>query len=626
MVAFCLSCFSNETQSGIIRIAQKISREHNCKVVFFSTLSDFYNDGVVDRGERKVFDVISVERFDAIILISESFKKDEEQTALAKRAHKAGIPVVAVDKRIEHCINLRYDYQKAFREVMQHMVEYHGYRTINFMGGARGNLYSDERLQMYQEVLEEHGIPFEEDRVFDGGFWEAPTREAMDQMLSSGKPMPRAIVCANDAMALAVIEYLQEHGYRVPEDVAISGFDGITMGSYNRPGLTTVEYDYDKMISTIFEIIAKTDTTEESGETIFIDNHLHMRGSCGCSEMNPVHMTTEFVRLRHRFIEETRFHGYMNAMVANLGNEKDLDKVITSVADYIQDMKYKTFWFCMNEDFYNYMASMNRTATEWVCENRAYANNIQVLRYDAQEGVSMVGKIPFHDLLPDLHKELESNDSLMVVPIHAHERTVGYEAVIFEEGNFTYSLFATFIINIRYLVEMQINRTRMSDLYLKDSLSNLYNRNAFNNIIHKVMERDVDRKMAVIGMDMDNLKKINDTFGHAEGDVALISLSEVVESIISADEIAARVGGDEFIIAFTGEEVKKRADEIVREIKEKLERYNRSSRKPYPLVASIGAYTNEIRGHSLDYFLERADDLMYKEKYRNRKEKGDMRT
>ena len=229
VVAFFVSCFAGDETARLIRLAHKMSKEYGCKLVFFSTISDFYYDDVNDIGEKKIFDAVSVERFDAIVLMSESFKVDDDMKQMVERAIQADVPVLAVDKYMEGCINLRYDYGDSFKEVVRHMIEFHGYRDVYFLGGEKGNSYSDEREKAFREVLEENGIPFEEDRVYYGGFWDEPTLVAMEEMMSSPRPMPRAIICANDAMALAAITFLKEHDYRIPEDVAVSGFDGIVM-------------------------------------------------------------------------------------------------------------------------------------------------------------------------------------------------------------------------------------------------------------------------------------------------------------------------------------------------------------------------------------------------------------
>lgn len=624
-VAFCLSCFSDDEQTRLIQAAQKKSKEHNCKVVFFSTLSDFYYDDINDRGEKKIFDAISVERFDAIVLMSESFKRDEDQKVLVERARAAGIPVLAVDKRLEHCINLRFGYGDSFREVVKHMVEFHGYRTVNFMAGFEGNVYSDERLQVYREVLQENGIPVEEERIYYGGFWEEPTREAMEKMFASPLPMARAIICANDSMALAVCRCLREKGYRVPEDVAVSGFDGITMERYSRPRLTTAKYNYEKMITTIFEIIDRDIPAGRLENPVTVYNKMQIGGSCGCEEVEPIDAGAELVRMKNQLYLEARFHEFMNYMVANLGNEEDIRNVVNSVHGNMKLMAYKKFWFCVNENFVHYMMSVNRASAEWIPANRTYTDQLKVIYYDGEKGAGIGDYMSFGDIVPGLPEILDAGDCLMVVPVHLKGETLGYGAVLFDEDRFTYTLFASFLVNFRYLLEMQKNRVRLADVYMKDSLSGLYNRNGFYDLILKVMDRDADKDLAVISLDMDRLKMVNDTYGHAEGDVALQHIAKIVESTIEGNEIGARIGGDEFLIAFSGKEVEERAEQIVKIIRQTLERYNLVSGKRYKLQASIGAYTNRISGHTLDHFLKKADDLMYADKYLHRKEKGDIR-
>ena len=132
------------------------------------------------------------------------------------------------------------------------------------------------------------------------------------------------------------------------------------------------------------------------------------------------------------------------------------------------------------------------------------------------------------------------------------------------------------------------------------------------------MDTSSDMDMTIISLDMDGLKHINDTFGHAEGDAALKALGNIMRSSI-CHEIAARIGGDEFLIAFVGQDIEDRAEEIVRSIKAGIRSYNAESTKPYELHASIGSYTNRLRNHSLDHFLKQADDLMYARKYIHKK-------
>ncbi|MBQ9142287.1 MAG: diguanylate cyclase [Lachnospiraceae bacterium] len=91
------------------------------------------------------------------------------------------------------------------------------------------------------------------------------------------------------------------------------------------------------------------------------------------------------------------------------------------------------------------------------------------------------------------------------------------------------------------------------------------------------------------------------------------------------NEIAARIGGDEFLIAFTGDDNEERSNQIKELIIQGLAAYNQNSTKPYVLQASLGAFTDNIHKHSLDYFLRKADEKMYVVKSQHKRETGDLR-
>lgn len=623
VVAFCVSSFYGDETARLICTAQKMSRMYGCKLVFFSTISDFYFDNTNDIGEKKIFDAVSVERFDAIILLSESFKQDEDMKKMVERAIKADVPVIAVDKYMENCINLRYDYGDSFREVVRHMVEFHGYREVNFIGGTKGNSYSDEREKVYREVLEENGIPFEEDRVYYGQFWEEPTQRAMEQMMNSGKPMPRAIICANDSMALATVTFLKEHGYRVPEDVAVSGFDGIILEKYHRPRLTTSITNYTGMLQKAFELIKNKTSPAQEQEVIKIYNQIQIGSSCGCNELLPIDPGVEMVNLKNQLYMEGRFNDFMNQMVSNQSGEDDWQKAISKVPHYLYLMDYKHIWICVNDGFYRYLTSLNYQKSK-VNARTVFSDNLWISHFSSEEKKVRNAAVNFGNIIPELSRCLDEEEALMVVPMHLKGDVVGYSVVQFDPEIFRFTMFSSFVVNCRYLLEAQKNRRRLLDMFLKDSLSHLYNRNGFYDLIEKILKRDFDKELAMISIDMDHLKMINDTYGHSEGDTALRQVANAMASVTNEDELCARIGGDEFLIAFSGKDVEDRAESIKMELVMALREYNEASRKPYPLQVSIGVYCNRIKGHSLDHFLKKADDLMYANKYLHRKENCDI--
>lgn len=621
VVAYLVSCFAGDETARQIRMAHKMSKEYGCKLVFFSTISDFYYNDVNDAGEKKVFDAISVERFDAIILMSESFKMDEDMKRMVDRAVQAGVPVLAVDKYMENCINLRYDYGDSFKQVVSHLVEIHGYRDVNFLSGIKGNPYSEEREKAYREVLEENGIPFEEDRIYYGGFWEEPTRITMEEMINSPRPMPRAIICANDAMALEAVRFLKAHDYRVPEDVAVSGFDGIVMEKYHRPRLTTSITNYDGMLSTIFEIITKEIPKSELDDTVKIYNKIQIGSSCGCSELYPIDLGMEMVNLKDNLYLVMRFHETMNQMVSNLGDMENWYSATSSIPYYIYLMEYKKMYINLNTDFYNFVTSVYYRKKKRDTE-QIYTSDMLSVILDGEDKSMRVETLEFGEMIPDFSAHLDEEEALMLVPIHLKGEIVGYCVVQFEPEVFRFNMCSSFVISYRYLLESQRNKRKLLDVYIKDSLTGLFNRNGFYDVTPKRMYYESEKNLAVIAIDMDHLKMINDTYGHAEGDVALRQIAKIMLELTYEDEICARIGGDEFLIAVCGDEVENRAESIKQEMLMALKEYNEAAGKPYPLSASIGVYCDCIRGNSLDHFLKQADDLMYANKLHHRKEKG----
>ena len=130
MIAFCVSCFSSDEQQRLIKKVVCECRKHCCKAVFFSTLTDFSYGDINDAGEKKIFQTVSAGCYDAIVIMAESFKQDEEQIAFAKRAEEANVPVIVVNKHMEYGIQVSFDYKGIFRKIVKHMVEDHGYRNF----------------------------------------------------------------------------------------------------------------------------------------------------------------------------------------------------------------------------------------------------------------------------------------------------------------------------------------------------------------------------------------------------------------------------------------------------------------------------------------------------------------
>ncbi|MCR5292360.1 MAG: substrate-binding domain-containing protein [Eubacterium sp.] len=110
------------------------------------------------------------------------------------------------------------------------------------MAGFKGNPFSIQREEVFKKILADNNIPFDDSMISYGEFWADPTREATKEILKRDV-IPDAIICANDIMAINVSAVLQDNGYRVPEDVMVSGFDGFEEVFYVSPKIATSSCD-----------------------------------------------------------------------------------------------------------------------------------------------------------------------------------------------------------------------------------------------------------------------------------------------------------------------------------------------------------------------------------------------
>jgi two-component system, cell cycle response regulator len=178
---------------------------------------------------------------------------------------------------------------------------------------------------------------------------------------------------------------------------------------------------------------------------------------------------------------------------------------------------------------------------------------------------------------------------------------------------------------IRYAIERHKNKAELRSLSLTDELTGLYNRRGFLTLAEqqvKIANR-LRKRLLLIYADMDNLKWINDTLGHKEGDQALKDLADLLNHTFRASDLIARIGGDEFAVLGLEESV---ADfkKIRTRLQQKAGSRKETSEKPYRLSFSMGfvQYDPE-KAEGIDELLSMADRLMYDEKtLKKAKEKG----
>ena len=157
----------------------------------------------------------------------------------------------------------------------------------------------------------------------------------------------------------------------------------------------------------------------------------------------------------------------------------------------------------------------------------------------------------------------------------------------------------------------------MERMYQHDSLTGLYNRAGFYKELDALTQdipSDDSRKCLVASVDLDGLKHINDTYGHAEGDYAITAVANALHQVSLPDKLCARFGGDEMVLFAPVADTAAAASTIRNEITLFLNDLNLRSQKPYRISASIGIYSSDRSSFHFDQVLQQSDMDLYQEK------------
>ncbi len=211
-----------------------------------------YKDSNSTEEDIDNFNLLFEKRVDGIIYFPTNVMQEHIDTI--KRIRKK-LPIVITDKEVEGvklpCVI--QDFIKPTREVMRYLIQT-GHKRIAFINGLSYDLPNNERLHIYEKELEKAGIVVDQDLVEEGAYSVEAGYFAMLNILDRTEDKPTAVFAGNDHMAIGAIKALKEKGYKLPEDVAVVGYDDIEFAKYVSPSLTTIrvnQYTMGKLAATM---------------------------------------------------------------------------------------------------------------------------------------------------------------------------------------------------------------------------------------------------------------------------------------------------------------------------------------------------------------------------------------
>ncbi len=285
MVHSITDAYGSEVWSGIMDAALT----HDANLICFEGNHLMGPEEFMAQGNI-IYQLASAENLDGLVFCSTTLARHISMDAIQRFVDKyRPLPRASLGLPLSGIPSLTIENYQGMREVITHLIEAHGIRRIAFISGPPGHPVSETRYQAYVDVLAEYDLPLDPALVSPPTTWnEISGREALSVLLDERGLQPgidfKAVTATNDYTAIGVLAELEARGFHVPNDIAVTGFDGFEKGEYCAPPLTTVRQPVREQAYLAVEMVIAQLRGEEMPHQKNMPTELVIRQSCGCPD------------------------------------------------------------------------------------------------------------------------------------------------------------------------------------------------------------------------------------------------------------------------------------------------------------------------------------------------------
>lgn len=614
ILALCTPRINDADCHKLITSINRNLPDDSWRLFVYATTTDLFWNNPNEKGEKAIFDLINYDITDVIIIHEERIKNKTVVKDIIDKAKAKGLPVISVGEGFGKAITVKFDYDSGFEKMVRHVIEEHHVTKPHFMAGVKDNEFSECRLQVFRRVIEENGIPFDASMVSYGDFWSEPAREAAEKLIAEGN-LPEALICANDAMAISAASAFTSAGFRIPEDIIVTGFDGIDEIKFSIPRISSCMCSPTEMAKGICGMLDEILENGKRDGEYFISPSLILSESCGCNREESTNAADLLFDLSNRFYryQEDEYKMYeMSAKILSCQNIVEVAQVMCK-SGYFYDMTCVLKTECTDETIDPLRSSEG---------DNAYGETmIQVFDSDSHTVGDPI-EFSLSKQLATIDRLLEYRIPMIFCGLHFLDNPLGYVCFHFHNddiANYTkvpqsITALNNAIGSFRNMRYQKYMTWQIEEMYKLDNLTGLYNRNGFIREYRRIADLPESQRqtLTVIMTDLDGLKYINDIYGHDEGDNAIRTTAQALKSCCPEEALCVRFGGDEMLAVYNGvvDEEKLKSD-----IAAFLDEYNATSGRPYKVSTSVGIMQiSSSDSIDLDELIKKSDKLMYFDK------------
>lgn len=628
--------FSNQVCKGVMRGAEILGDTVFVFPVKYFGQDDIDKANILQRYEYQYNNMLTYAQSHSLDMIlfclsTIAYRSTPEEYDYLLHIFK-DIPVLLIATQTEEFPSVIYDNEAGLRDGINYIIKQKKCRHIAMLTGIESNTDARERFKVFMDVMAENNIPVPDTMIVKGEFNDK-CYPLVEKLLKEN-PQLQAIVCANDHMARAVYAVLNQYHFAIGKDILVMGFDDIEDAANMNPPLATVRADaallgYRAIMEghSILEKHHKNPSAPIPTDTFVVNTTFVNRESLTGTKQKEKKITEDMLLEQKGKIKQMV---YMNHMM-NICTRDMLMYGSESIGDYtgilnglsINEIQ-ECYIFMLPKPVACYSNKDKIKASSLYL--KAYRKNGEIVVPPSQDQHIEIDNLFSHPCLQDGSK------TYFVLDIYSREWQYGivvctlpHPLVHYTESISFHVSMAVKVMDLFHIQEgllkdreemvhkLEAENTLLDNISKKDELTGICNRLGFMTKAHEMLKVNVGRRAIVLYADLNYLKRINDTFSHAEGNFALTTCAQTLEKIMGEKAVVGRIGGDEFAAFAILDETD--GETLKTSAKAHLDFINQMQQKPYPITLSIGYHEFTIQKRTiLKDVIALADEQLYKDK------------
>ncbi len=528
---------------GMIRLMSEQAAALGYDLIILTHFVNYINVSDHITGEENIYSLIEHMHIDGAIMDHGSFFNKEIAADIERRLHIRSIPVVALDYESRFFPGCMQNDEDNFRLLTEHFIEEHGMTDFYCLVGPQEDIHTRNRIRGFASALESHGIAFRPETIFYGDYWIVYAKDFAEKIADGSLRKPQAIICGNDYMALQLSLSLCSHGIRVPEDIAIGGYDGNPDTDMFQPLLTTFSGTYlENAVDAVCMLHGLL-----GGDTKPVKCHvqpaLRIGSTCGCRTS----ITENAIQNQKRLDE-------------SLSNALYLHSSYSSSMNQVRTLSECTFVISQNlyllDDNSNFHICL---CTDWEGDHehpeqyrkQGYTDTMCcVLSRVDGVALGMNQSFPLENLIPQSHAQPMT---YICTPLHYQDRSLGYcvrscryDKFVFENyyGEFC-QIAANSMEKIRALTYEAYLQQKIQRLSERDILTGLYSRMG---LAAQISVLDRKRDYYAVLYYIEGMQRYREQFGEEYVRQLMIAFSQAINLSCMRGELSAHIGKYSFVI------------------------------------------------------------------------------